>query len=394
MRDSRWFILAVLFVARLALGYQFQSTGSVAPFLIRDLGIDYAQVGVLVGGFILPGIAISLPSGFLGRRFGDKKVVVAGMMLMVVGGLIASVAEDFYTMLLGRLFSGAGGAILIVLMSKMVIDWFSRDELFLGNAIFIVGWPLGIAAAQATQSKFAELHSWQTVFASSAAFAAVALVLVMVFYHRPADEPEPVPDEPTGLSWRDVRMASLTGIIWMFLNGAYLVMVSFGPAHLIEQGMPIAEASAVVSLMSWVFIFALPLGGYVATRYHMANATMIGGLIASIALGAFIPFASAPHAVFLLFGIAFALATPVVGSLAADVLETRARGPGLGVYYLWYFGGTPILLALAGLLRDRTGLAATSIFFATCMLLCCLALVIFFRMTRAHQRKSASGLMH
>ncbi|MEA2872978.1 MAG: hypothetical protein QOH67_2954, partial [Hyphomicrobiales bacterium] len=36
MLESRWFILAVLFAARFALGYQFQSAGSVAPFLIRD----------------------------------------------------------------------------------------------------------------------------------------------------------------------------------------------------------------------------------------------------------------------------------------------------------------------------------------------------------------------
>jgi hypothetical protein len=48
-----------------ALGYQFQSAGSVAPFLIRDFGIDYTQVGLLVGAFILPGIAISLPAGSL-----------------------------------------------------------------------------------------------------------------------------------------------------------------------------------------------------------------------------------------------------------------------------------------------------------------------------------------
>ena len=39
---SRWFILAVLFAARFALGFQFQSAGSAAPFLVRDLGIDYA----------------------------------------------------------------------------------------------------------------------------------------------------------------------------------------------------------------------------------------------------------------------------------------------------------------------------------------------------------------
>ena len=88
MLESRWFILAVLFAARFALGYQFQSAGSVAPFLIRDFGIGYTQVGLLVGGFILPGIAISLPSGFLGRRFGDKSVVTFGMALMVIGGVV------------------------------------------------------------------------------------------------------------------------------------------------------------------------------------------------------------------------------------------------------------------------------------------------------------------
>src|SRR3954453_3758530 len=74
---------------------QFQSAGSVAPFLMRDFGIDYTQVGLLVGGFILPGIAISLPSGFLGRRFGDKSVVTAGMALMVLGGAIASFAPSY-----------------------------------------------------------------------------------------------------------------------------------------------------------------------------------------------------------------------------------------------------------------------------------------------------------
>ena len=167
MLASRWFILAVLFAARFALGYQFQSAGSVAPFLIRDLGIGYTQVGLLVGGFILPGIAISLPSGFLGRRFGDKSVVMAGMALMVLGGGIASFAQSYPVILFGHLLAGVGGAILIVLMSKMLADWFADKELFLGNAIFIVGWPVGIAAGQATQSWLAEHQSWQFVFGLS-----------------------------------------------------------------------------------------------------------------------------------------------------------------------------------------------------------------------------------
>lgn len=388
MLASRWFILGVLFAARLALGYQFQSAGSVAPFLIRDFGIDYTQVGLLVGGFILPGIAISLPSGFLGRRFGDKALVTSGMAVMVAGGAIAAFAPSFGVILFGHLLAGVGGAILIVLMSKMLADWFADKELFLGNAIFIVGWPVGIAAGQATQSWLAERESWQFVFGSSAALAALSLLLMAAFYHSPPDVREPA-EQPETLTWPDIKIACLAGIIWMFLNGAYLVMLSFGPAHLIERGMQVAQASAVVSLMSWVFIFALPLGGYLATRYRVPNIVMVGGLVASIVLGSLIPFAPYPLLFFTLFGTALAVAAPVVGSLAAEVLNPRVRGPGFGVYFLWYFGGMPVLIAFAGLLRDWTGSVTASLLFANGMLLCGLVLAGVFRSVQG-RRPAAS----
>ena len=74
-------------------------------------------------------------------------------------------------------------------------------------------------------------------------------------------------------------MACLAGAIWMFLNGAYLVVLSFGPAELNDGGIPSPAADAVVSVMSWVFIVALPLGGYVANRYNVPDGVMIGGLV-------------------------------------------------------------------------------------------------------------------
>jgi len=383
MLASRWFMLAVLFAARFALGYQFQSAGSVAPFLIHDFGIDYTQVGLLVGGFILPGIAISLPSGFLGRRFGDKSVVTAGLALMVLGGAIASFASSYSVVLFGHLTAGVGGAILIVLLSKMLADWFADKELFLGNAIFIVGWPAGIAAGQATQGWLAEMTSWQFVFRLSTMLVALALVLMGAFYHRPSGLSADAPERPQRLGWEDIKIACLTGIIWMFLNGAYLVMLSFGPSHLIERGMQIAQASALVSLMSWMTILAIPLGGYLATHYRIPNVVMMGGLAVSIALGGALPFVSYPVVFFMLFGFAFAIAVPVVASLAAEVFDPRIRGPGFGVYFLWYFGGMPVLIAFAGLLRDWTGSITASILFAVGMLVCCLLLAGVFRMLQA-----------
>jgi MFS family permease len=385
MLESRWLILAVLFIARLALGYQFQSAGSLAPFLIQDLAIDYVQVGLLIGAFLLPGVAISVPSGLLIRRFGDKSIVVAAMALMVGGGVLAGAGRTYGVLLVGRLVSGTGGAILTVVMLKMIIDWFADRELFFGMAVFIIGWPIGIAGAQATQSRWAQVHDWQDVFFGTAALAAVALLLMLLFYRPPSGVRAPTRSERRRLTRSETGMACLAGAIWMFLNGAYLVMLSFGPSELIERGAPIPDADTIVSVMSWVIIVAMPFGGYLANRYGAPDAVMVGGLTAGILLGAHLPFSPVPILSFALFGFVSALATPIVAALPERVLPPDQRGPGFGIYYLWYFGGMPVLIPFAGWLRDATGSSTASLEFAVAMLVACLALLAVFRFAQARR---------
>src|SRR5262245_5938436 len=147
--------------------------------------------------------------------------------------------------------------------------------------------------------------------------------------------------------------------------------------------MSIVGAGFVVSVMSWVFMFALPAGGYIASRYQAPNLIMAGAVVARVVLGGFFPVAPGPLVTFALFGIAFALATPVIGALPTEVLEPRNRGPGFGVYWLWYFGGLPVLTAIGGLLKDLTGTATTSVMFAAAMMLTCLVLLGVFRLLQS-----------
>jgi hypothetical protein len=88
---------------------------------------------------------------------------------------------------------------------------------------------------------------------------------------------------------------------------------------------------------------------------------------------------------FALFGFALALAAPVVAALPARVLAPDVRGPGFGIYYLWYFGGMPVLIALAGQLSDSTGSVTASLEFAVAMLVVCLPLLAIFRSAEARR---------
>jgi 5-methylthioadenosine/S-adenosylhomocysteine deaminase len=94
---SRWAILAVVFLTRLSMGFQFQSIASVIPFLIDEFALTYAQVGWLMGLFLLPGAGILMAAtvlflvGFraLARRTVGA-VATAGLALTLATGCAAT----------------------------------------------------------------------------------------------------------------------------------------------------------------------------------------------------------------------------------------------------------------------------------------------------------------
>ena len=130
----RWIMLLVLFLVRLAMGYQFQSVASVSSHLVSDLGLSYTQVGTLIGFFLLPGIFIAIPSGTLTRAVTDKNLLMIGALTMVVGALVMATADGVNSLYGGRLITGIGGTIFNLVLTKMVTDWFAQHEIITGLA--------------------------------------------------------------------------------------------------------------------------------------------------------------------------------------------------------------------------------------------------------------------
>ena len=65
----RWRMLALLFFARIGLGFQFQTLASVGDGLVVAFGLDYAGIGLLIGLFMAPGLLWLCPPGILGVWF-------------------------------------------------------------------------------------------------------------------------------------------------------------------------------------------------------------------------------------------------------------------------------------------------------------------------------------
>jgi MFS family permease len=81
----RWLILTIVYLSILAFTFIFQSIPPVLSLIISELHLTYAQSGLLMSLFALPGLFISLLGGFLSDRYGMRPLGMRCLLLMIVG---------------------------------------------------------------------------------------------------------------------------------------------------------------------------------------------------------------------------------------------------------------------------------------------------------------------
>ena len=388
---KRWLMLAVLFLARTAVAFQFQTVASVRPFLMDALAIDFAGFGLLIGLYLLPGVVISLPSGMLGQRFGAKQIVIVGLALMVVGGVLMGLVSSFAVVTAGRLIAGIGAVFINVLGAKMIADWFVGREIVTAMAISIASWPFGLAVGLVLFGPLAESVGWSAVMHLGALAAFAALLIVLVIYRDPAPSGAGMMRFALNLTRREWLLVVVAGAIWGLFNVAYIVLISFAPELFTVRGYTLPEASRIVSLIGWVLIPSVPLAGFFIERIGWPNLVMVVALAITCAALAVLPFVDAPLTVFALVVLVIGVPAGTIVVLPAQVLRAESRAGGMGVFYTVYYAVMAVLPGAAGFMRDISGSPATPALFAAAMVLACLLGLALFHAARRLQDRAVNS---
>jgi MFS family permease len=362
---NRWLALALVFVTRTSMGFQFQSVAAVAPLMIADLGLTYAQFGWLLGLYLLPGAIVALPGGALGQRFGDRRMVVVGLALMVVGGALTAGADAYGMAVLGRIVSGVGAVVMNILLAKIVADWFAGKELSTAMAIMLTSWPVGLGLAAATLGAVAAGSSWRTAVSATAAFAAVGLLLMLLGRDAPGAATGP---PRTALRGRELGQSISAGFAWGCFNASLVAIVAFGPGLLIARGAELGDAGRVVSLAIWLTMLSVPLGGLLTDRLGRPTLLIVAGSLVAAATMLIIPVLAHAVIAFCLVGLAIGAPPGGLMALLPRALPPERLATGLGVFYTVFYVMMALTQPAAGLVRDVVGDPAAPIVFAAAVM--------------------------
>jgi predicted MFS family arabinose efflux permease len=383
MFGNRWHILIILFVARTAMGFQFQTIASVAPSLREHLAVGSGEVGTLIGLYMLSGIILAFPGGLLVRRYGDRLLCLAGLLLMLLGGIVLGLSDTYAMALTGRLVSGSGAVLMSLALTKMTTDWFAGREIVTAMSILLTSWPLGIALALVTQPPLAQQFGWSWVMHAAAGLCGVAAGLIGIFYRPPpavsTDAPSAASDSFALPPRAEAIPVIVAGLIWGLFNLGLIVFFSFVPPLLTEQGTNLPDAAFLTSLALWIMIASVPVGGYLVQRSGRPDAAvMLFSGLAGSALLALYGFPEFALLMCMALGISFGPPAGAIMAMPGRVLRPESRAVGLSQFMVAYYVTTTVGPALAGLLQDRMGPAAP-VLLAAVLFIGIVPLVLMFR---------------
>ena len=375
--SNRWLMLAILFIARVTMGFQYQAVAALSPLFADSFAIGLTDLGILVGLYMSPGVVVALPGAAIGKLFGDKRVVSFGMILMIIGGLIMAFGWNYPLQLTGRVVAGAGGVILNVLMAKMVTDYFSGREISLAMGIFANSWPVGIAAALLVLPLVGNTAGLSWAMLTVAIFILIGLLL---FYSMYVDVAQAGVKSAGKFKISGTALIALllAGIIWAFYNAGLAMIFAFAPIFLLEKGWSLLSANSTTSIVLWLAVISIPIGGYLADRTGKKDLIILGSLTTFAILLPLSAHTEFVISIYILMGLFAGLAAGPIMGLPSEVLTPENRGIGIGIFLSLFYVGVVLAPILAGALLETTGNPGVAFYLGSVLLMLgCLAQLAF-----------------
>ena len=262
-------------------------------------------------------------------------------------------------------------------MAKMVTDYFSGREISLAMGIFANSWPVGIAAALLVLPLVGNTAGLSWAMLTVAIFILIGLLL---FYSMYVDVAQAGVKSAGKFKISGTALIALllAGIIWAFYNAGLAMIFAFAPIFLLEKGWSLLSANSTTSIVLWLAVISIPIGGYLADRTGKKDLIILGSLTTFAILLPLSAHTEFVISIYILMGLFAGLAAGPIMGLPSEVLTPENRGIGIGIFLSLFYVGVVLAPILAGALLETTGNPGVAFYLGSVLLMLgCLAQLAF-----------------
>jgi sugar phosphate permease len=215
---TRWWML-VLFSLMYLICYLDRGIISVAQPEIREtFGLTLPQMGLVLAAFTWAYAAGQVPVGWLGDRFGPRKVLNILIAWTSMSAMLTGAATGFGSLLSARLLLGVGESGAFPVASRAMQLWFAPSERGRIQGITHFFSRFAVAITPLTAGGLVLAYGWRVMFY---VFGAIGFVWVAAFWWFYRERPEEHPH---------VNLAELVEIRGVNPDGTIKAMSTSRPA--------------------------------------------------------------------------------------------------------------------------------------------------------------------
>jgi EmrB/QacA subfamily drug resistance transporter len=186
--EYKW-LVGIVFVLALFMDLLDLSIVNVAiPTLGREFHTGPTTIEWVVTGYLLS-LAVFIPaSGWLGDRFGTKRVFVAALSIFLLGSVLCGLAPNIESLVAFRVLQGVGGGMITPVGYAMLWRAFPPEERAAASAVLAIPITIAPAMGPLVGGYLVDYQDWRWIFFLNLPVGAVALATAIRFLHENIEE--------------------------------------------------------------------------------------------------------------------------------------------------------------------------------------------------------------
>ena len=345
------------------------------PAFMKDFGLGYAELGLLMSVFfVVSGVGQAL-SGFFVDHFGARPVLYASLAMLALACASVTQAQGYGGLMCSAVLFGLGNCTFHPVDFTILNNRVSEKRL--GHAFSTHGLTgnLGWAAAPTFMVGISSLSHWRTAYAC-AALVFVSLLLLCLFlrahlHTNPQRQPAQDAKRSTGTSTSsNLSFLRLPVVWWCFgffvFSTMTLAVVQSFSVSIMQSLVGVSFEAATHTLTAYLICAALGMlaGGFMAATFAKHTQAVVAGSMLSAALLLVICATTWLGPMGSMLAMAITGFAAGVGGPSRDLMIKQATPKGATgrVYGMVYSGmdvGFAIAPALFGVFMDHGWYAAT-----------------------------------
>ncbi|NWJ47597.1 MAG: DHA2 family efflux MFS transporter permease subunit [Chloroflexi bacterium] len=165
MTKGRKYAIALTAALGLIMGILDNTIVNIALVPIaKELKIDLSTVQWLVTGYFLAQAAVIPVAGYLGNRFGSRRIFMGSVAIFTLGSLLCGVTQDPTMLITFRVLQGIGAGALFPLGQALALDPFEPHERPAAMSLLVIPILLGPILGPILGGWLNDSFGWQYLF--------------------------------------------------------------------------------------------------------------------------------------------------------------------------------------------------------------------------------------